>query len=240
MQKDMANYNNMMDVFNLLNQEKVNYVVLRNYDNLLDDDIYMSGHGDVDLMCDDSTVFAQVIGALPQKFHVKNGKHDKTHYYIYLKNNYVSLDLRHIGDGYYCEKWEKEILERKVFYNGFYVMSKKDYFYTLIYHAIFQKPFLSNDYKSRLAEMAKNLNLNIKNVSTSDFISLLESYMRENNYRYQYPLDKYVPFNKKYIQDKSLMDFHFGPYLKNTIFHSKIKAIELLVKIKHTFLSLKN
>ena len=33
--------------------------ILRNYDNLLDDEIYMGGHGDVDLICEDSTVFAK-------------------------------------------------------------------------------------------------------------------------------------------------------------------------------------
>lgn len=229
-------FNSITEVFDLLNHHKINYAVLRNYDNLLDDDIYMDGHGDVDLICEDSAVFAKVLHAFPQEFHVKNGEPDGTHYYIYLKGKYVSLDLRHIGDGYYCEKWEKEMLERRVLYNGFYVMNEEDYFYTLIYHAIYQKPSLSIEYQKRLTKMAENLNLDSGSNQSSDFISLLETYMRNNNYRYQYPKDKYVPFKKEHIQDKSLLDFHFQDYFKNSVFHSKIALIEFLVKMKQRLL----
>lgn len=235
-----TNYNSMSEVFELLNYLKVNYAILRNYYNLLEDDIYIGGHGDVDLICEDSAIFAKALNALPQEFHVKNGKSDGVHYYTYIQNNYVSLDLRHIGDGYYCKKWEKEMLARKVMRNEFYVLNEEDYFYTLIYHAIYQKPFLSTEYRFRLTEMAVNLNLDTGTGSSQYFISLLEIYMRNNNYRYQYPKDKYVPFNKKNIQDKSLLDFHFKEYFINTVLHSKIAAIEFLVKTKHYLFNLKD
>jgi hypothetical protein len=238
--KNIISYDRVSDVFELLNQNKVNYAILRNYDNLLDDNIYMDGHGDIDLICEDSAVFAEVIKAYPQEFHVKNGKPDGSHYYTYVKNNYVSLDLRHIGDGYYCKKWEKEMLERKVLHNGFYVLNEEDYFYTLIYHAIYQKPLLSAAYRNRITEMAKNLNLDYADSASSDFISLLEIYMKNNNYRYQYPKDKYVPFKKKNIQDNSLLDFHFKEYFKNMVLHFKIAVIEFLVKTKHFLLNLKD
>jgi len=233
MKENRINYSSMSEVFELLKHHKVNYAILRNYDNLLDDEIYMGGHGDVDLICEDSTVFAKVLNAQPHDFHVKNGKSDGTHYYTYVQNNYVSLDLRHIGDGYYCEKWEKQMLARKIIHNGFYVLNESDYFFTLIYHAIYQKPSLTIEYRDRLTAMAKNLNLDGGTGISQDFITLLETYMRHNNYCYQYPKDKYVPFNKKNIQDKSLLDFHFKEYFKNTVLHSKIAVISFLVKTKH-------
>ena len=236
----MINYSSISEIFELLNYHKVNYVILRNYDNLLDNDIYMEGHGDVDLLCEDSAVFAEALKAYPQEFHVKNGKPDGVHYYTYIQKNYVSLDLRHIGDGYYCKKWEKEMLDRKVWYNGFYVLNEEDYFFSLIYHSIYQKPKLSPEYRNRLTDMAKKVNLNSGSHSTIDFILLLETYMRGNGYRYQYPKDKYVPFRKKYIQDKSLFDLHLKDYYSYTVLHSKIATIEFLVKIKHYFFNLKD
>ena len=84
--------------------------------------------------------------------------------------------------------------------------------------------------------MAKNLNLDGGTGSSQDFITLLETYMRHNNYRYQYPKDKYVPFNKKNIQDKSLLDFHFKEYFKNTVLHSKNSSNQFFSKNKTLFI----
>ena len=42
-------YTNIADMFDRLNKASCEYVVLRNYNNLLEDDIYMAGHGDVDI-----------------------------------------------------------------------------------------------------------------------------------------------------------------------------------------------
>ena len=141
--------------------------------------------------------------------------------------------IKYDAGGYYCEKWEKQMLARKIIHNGFYILNESDYFFTLIYHAIYQKPSLTIEYRDRLTAMAKNLNLDGGTGSSQDFITLLETYMRHINYRYQYPKDKYVPFNKKNIQDKSLLDFHFKEYFKNTVLHSKIAVISFAVKTKH-------
>lgn len=91
---------------------------------------------------------------------------------------------------------------------AFYILNKSDYFFTLIYHEIYQKPSLTIEYRDHLTAMVKNLNLDNDTGSSQDFISLLDTYMRYNKYHYQYPKDKYVPFNGKNIQDKTLLDFH--------------------------------
>lgn len=226
-------FNTMKEVFDLLNKNNVIYVVLRNYDNLLDDNIYMDGHGDVDLLCEDSEVLARVLKAYPDKNHFKNGEPDKVHYYLYLQNNYMSLDLRHIGDGYYDRKWEKEVLERRVLQEGFYVPHPKDYFYTLIYHAIFQKETLTEEYRARLLKMGAALGIDTLSGRTADFVKIMENHMRENGYSYVFPEDKHVPLKRKYIQDKSLFSFDFKNYLKHLIYDTKIGGIAFLVKIKH-------
>lgn len=46
-------YTHIADMFDRLNKAGCEYVVLRNYDNLLEDEIYMAGHGDIDMLCRD-------------------------------------------------------------------------------------------------------------------------------------------------------------------------------------------
>lgn len=231
--KKIPDYKSMKEVFDILNQNQIVYAVLRNYDNLLEDEIYMDGHGDVDLICADSDLLAETIKANPQEFHMKKGMSDLVHYYFHLNGNYVSLDLRHIGDGYYCEKWQREMLDRRTMHNGFYVLNEEDHFYTLVYHAIFQKKIFTKEYKERLTKMAKDLNLNVGNAQIQDFVFLLEKYMKANAYRYQYPVDKIIPLKKQYIQDKTLFDFDFKNWSRNFIFQTKVNGIETLVRLKH-------
>src|SRR5690554_5015487 len=95
-------FDTIQELIEHLNASSVAYAVLRNYDNLLEDEIYMEGHGDIDLICEDSMKLASEIGAVDHPGHVKNGQGNGTHYIVYINNVEVSLDLRHVGDGYYC------------------------------------------------------------------------------------------------------------------------------------------
>lgn len=76
MKENRINYNSMSEIFELLEHHIVNNTVLRNYGNLLDDKIYIRGHGDVNLICQDSAVFAKVLNAQPHDFQAKKGKSD--------------------------------------------------------------------------------------------------------------------------------------------------------------------
>lgn len=57
-------YETMQEVINNLLEKQINYAILRNYENLLEDDIYMDGHGDVDLICSDGRLTAKAMGAI--------------------------------------------------------------------------------------------------------------------------------------------------------------------------------
>ena len=156
-------YANFRDVLEVLHRNQILYVILRNYDNLLEQKVYMDGHGDVDMLVEDSYKVADLLGAKTYQMHGDDG----THYYVIVNRQRVSLDLRHIGDGYYCKRWQQDMLKRRVKYNGFYVMNVEDYFYSLIYHAILQKPIFSEEYRNRLSIMAKQLGIVIsKNIFT--------------------------------------------------------------------------
>lgn len=229
----MTSSKNIETFIKLLNNSNDSYAILRNYDNLLEDEIYMDGHGDIDLICADSEKLAEEVQAFPHPGHVKNGVHNKTHYLIYIAGVEVSLDLRHVGDGYYCEKWQNEMLENRRLHNGFFVLAPKDHFYTLIYHAIFQKPTFSVDYQLRLKRMADDLGISVRENSVHFYVSLLEEYMRENKYHYEIPRDKHVPLYRKYIQDQSLLVVHRDRQFDHFMYETKNSVISKLVQLKH-------
>lgn len=218
-----------------LNQSDVPYLVLRNYENMLSPEIYMDGHGDIDLLCVDSRSLAKSIGAMAYTNKVKEICDDGVHYYVMIANKHVSLDLRSVGDGYYCTKWQKEMLDRRIMKDGFYVMDEYDYLYSLIHHAILQKRNFAEEYKERLTEMCNKLGVEIKDRTSSGFISLLEDYMMRNGYTYTFPTDVFVPLNKKYI-NAQMLERNSSLAFQHWRFDTKVSVLESLVKIKHLLL----
>ncbi len=221
----MTNYDSIQEVFEILNKAGVKYLVLRNYDNLLSPSMYMDGHGDVDLLCADSHELAQAINA-------ETKTHDGTHYYIHVGGEYVSLDLRHVGDDYYCEQWESDLLDRREKHECYYVMAAEDYFYTLIYHAILQKTELSDEYRVRLDRMAQDLNITLLGNTEAHFICLLEQHMKEQGYKFVFTVDSCVPARFRLV-DSGMVERKMGNYWRHLLFHTRVKIIETLVKIKH-------
>lgn len=225
-------YNSIKEVIDVLREQEVKYLILRNYDNLLSDDIYMDGHGDVDCLCADSRHMADIIGAKAYTNKPKQVCNDGTHFYILIGGQEVSLDLRHVGDGYYCEKWQRDMLARRVKHDGFYVMAQEDYFYSLIYHAILQKPRLSDEYRQLLSRMAAELGFEKKTYTEKELIALLEAFMQKNGYTYIYPVDTYVPLHTKYI-NRRLITPNRQLAWEHWKFDTKVAIIHFLVCVKH-------
>ena len=224
---------NIQYLVDALNNSGVPYLVLRNYENLLSPEIYVDGHGDIDLLCADSRLLAEKVDARTYHNKVKEVCDDGVHYYVLIAGKQVSLDLRSVGDGYYCQKWQQEMLNRRVLKDGFYVMSDQDYLYSLIHHAILQKRSFSNEYRSRLTEMCNRLHIVMKDDSAQSLIQLLESYMAEHGYTYVYPRDTFVPLNTRYITS-SLLEPNASLAFQHWKFDTKVAFIELLVKVKHS------
>ena len=224
----IGHYNNFSEVVNLLQINRINYVIMRNYSNLLSDELYISGHPDIDILCENSVYLAKTIHAKQYK------KEDITHYYIFIKNREVSLDLRHVGDGYYPTNWQLNILQSKELHpGGFYVMNSLNYLYSLTYHAVVQKRNISKEYIDFLLKLSKGLGLKIDNSNQiKSLVANLEEYMIDNNYNYTYTKDKTVVLNKKYISSH-LIEKNIFLQLRHFRFDTKVRIIEQLVKFKH-------
>ncbi len=223
------------DFFKLLDTVGANYLVLRNFENLLEPEFYVNGHADIDLLCDDSRKIIELEGVLPLHPKSQRLKGDGIHYCISVNGQFVSLDLREVGDGYYCEKWERELLELKIRKDCFYVMNEINYFFTLAYHAILQKRQFSYEYKLRLCEMADKLDIKIENASENSFLVAIERYMRYNGYVFTYSRDHMVP-NRFKLVDRTMVRRDTRLQLRHALFEMKVAAIELLIKMKHSLL----
>ena len=223
------------DLFITLNEAGVKYLVLRNYENLLEPEIYVDGHGDIDMLCSNSHEIVNLIDARPLTPDKSGMRGDGIHYGIEVDGKPVKLDLRHVGDGYYCTKWEQDMLERREKHVCFYVMTENDYFYSLVYHAVLQKRSLSDEYSARLWEMSKNCGLDVSAPSEKEYLRLLQNYMRNNGYRFTYSQDHLVP-NRFHLVDQDLIDKNVSLQRRHSIFDMKVRAIESLVKVKHTIL----
>lgn len=230
-----GDFNSFQEVIDILHSNDVRYVILRNYDNLLTSNMYMDGHGDVDILCENSLTIVNLLGARSYQDLSPKLFNDGTHYHISIKGKRVKLDLRHVGDGYYCTSWEKDMLKYRVLSpQGLYVMDETNMLYSLLYHALVQKKEINTEYRkdiiSRLSQF--NITLDQESNERKQFVAVLEKFMTAHGYFYSYPHDVYVPLNKKNI-NRSMIKSNIGLRYKHMKFDSRVKLIQFLVDIRH-------
>lgn len=166
-------WDSIATMLNSLNK-KCNYIVIRNYE-LFENNELIDEHEDIDILCDNIKLLAEILGAKQKNVM------DTTHYFVYIKDKKINVDIRTIGDTYYDEQWQREMLKRKELYkNLFYIPSMEDYYYSLIYHGMVHKDSLKDEYIYRLESMAHKMK---KNFEKEELQSELEKYMKIHNYK---------------------------------------------------------
>lgn len=159
--------------------EGVPYVILRGFDDLLDD---LNRGGDIDILVKDKNQFIRAVDAFPL-----GGIENTYNYYAKIGKTSVPVDLRIVCDGYYDSAWELDMLRTREKKGDFYVLDKEMYKYSVFYHCLFHKKEIPEKYVSFL-----------KACQIYDGERLAEevdSFMREKGYRYTVPKDKGVAFN---------------------------------------------
>ncbi|MCR4651623.1 MAG: hypothetical protein K5662_07675 [Lachnospiraceae bacterium] len=170
----MKEWNSIIEMLCSLNNYKCNTMVLRNYE-LFSNNKLISLHEDIDMLCDDSDM---VINALSATCRINDS--DKIHLNVLIAGALVPLDLRVVGDSYYDEQWENDLLKRRVITKeGYYIPNPIDYIYSLMYHGLFHKSELKKEYVDRILLLAEESGLEIKK---EDFPIMLKDYMNKNGY----------------------------------------------------------
>ena len=164
--------------------EVMPYVVLRNSE-MLPDAFDASVHGDIDLLVRDADECAGVLGA--RKVFAEPWR---VHYEVSVAGRPVLFDFRHVGDGYYDERWEREMLSAGVVSDGVRRPSPEDAFYALVYHALFQKREIAKDYAAKSLALARAAG--ISGETFDDWIVRLDSFLSSRGYAVTRPSDASV------------------------------------------------
>ena len=192
---EQRNIEDIQTVFESL-PSNCGYLIMRNWEGFYDD-ILIEGHNDIDVLCANTKSRDQIVAA----FSAKDISGDGFHYSFLYMGMDVTLDARIVGDGYYDINWQKEMIANRVKNPlGFNVMTDKDYFYSLAYHAIYQKKDgLSDEYRIRLGEMKPEY----KDFKQEDFISVLHEFMLQRGYFYTHTVDDSVVRRFDRVPDRS-------------------------------------
>lgn len=184
-----SGWDSLEQFFYVLNNTS-DYVVLRNYEYLPKK--YKSNeHGDIDILTTDFNNLLYIANA-KKVFRKKTRVHTVTN----VKDSQVYFDFRYIGDNYYSEEWEKEILNTKVLNeNNIYIPNLENYKYSLAYHALIQKRELSNEYNQKLIKLfGKNVN----------YEEELHQFIKMNKYDYVPCKDNTVYFKSDGLNNKKV------------------------------------
>lgn len=172
--KDMfgcGNWNKVDDIFYALNN-CCNYVVLRDFENNLDELNYDSNY-DVDILCDDLLSTQRILNAEQEFFN------DTFIYKTKLNDHNALFDIKYINDDYYCLPLELDILKYRKLHNNYYIPSEDFLYNSHLLHAIIHKNNYETEYNSRLAELYEQHNVNKDKQSR---INDLSKWMISNNY----------------------------------------------------------
>lgn len=125
-----------------------NYLIIRNFEQF-PDALVSDNHGDIDILCLNKNDLISAIGAKGNSVY-----RDNYHFLVDIGGRSVELDIREVGDGYFCDLWSEEMLAGKVLTkNLFYTMNSNDYFYSLAYHCAIQKGIISEQYYELLKDI---------------------------------------------------------------------------------------
>ncbi len=183
-------WSSITELFYVLNSA-ARYVVLRNFE-CLPDAYTLEAHGDIDLLGTNPVELQYVLNATPVFPNQPRVLH-----YVEVDGKQVLFDFRHVGDNYYDELWERDILERRIQDpKGFYRPNPEDYFYSLVYHALVHKREVAADYMARFIRLATAAGVALENAQENRLQSVLDKYLSQNGYRYTEPHDMSVYFNR--------------------------------------------
>jgi len=178
---------------------KLKYVVLRNHE-LINDHYSSEKHGDIDLLVESQLDAALLLNARK----ISNIK-TRVNYSIKVAGKEFRIDIRYVGDQYYCSEWSKEILNTRVqTANGIFIPNPEHHFYSLLYHALVHKrKSMSDDYPFTLKSLAKPVlssqELKNRKVISDDFNAFhshLVYFMNKKGYAFVKPLDRSVYFDE--------------------------------------------
>ena len=177
-------FDTIYDFFKTLNNN-IRYCVLRGFEELPEK--YPIGEGDIDILVEDKRFFKYLTDG--RKVHPEIYR---IQYEVNIAGKPMKVDVRNVGDDYYCKKWEEDILSRRLLINGIYVPCNDDYKYSLLYHCLLQKKNINSKYD----DIFRSFNL----IGSKDkLLDELSRFMVSHMYEFTKPSDLKVYSNTENI-----------------------------------------
>lgn len=200
------------------------WVILRNYESLLDNE-HQFKEDDIDALGHKLEILRSAMNAKPRQG-------GRCSYETNIANQRVLLDLRCVGDKYYDPLWANEMLNTRQYYGILPVLREDHYFFSLLYHALLQKPYIKKGYFIRLPKMGQRIGVDITNIQggfdNRKALSILNSFLRNKNFKYTHTGDCFLNYeNINQIEYQEIYDRKPQPLI-----YLKWFVIELTRKFK--------
>lgn len=173
-------YESLREVFDALRSES--YVFLRNFHGEPD-------HSDIDLLVESVADIRQRIRPIKVDAYGKSPDLEaelKYKYLVRIGDELAKFDLRYVGDGYFDEDWQRQVIEFAIYEDYYWRPNDHDWYWTLLYHAHFHKGTLKV-YRDQLDQLRPG---------DKHDRSVLVKYMHSNGFTFPAPDDPvFVHFN---------------------------------------------
>ena len=191
--------------FSYMNDIDFPYVVLRNFENL-PHSVELGEHSDLDLLVYDFDHWKEIFPDAKPEF-----PYPRVRFKMPIGDNYIYIDVRHLGDGYYPEDLEKSILDTKEWNErGFFTPNPLHFRIGLAYHVVHHKG--ANNYQRHLGD-----------ASVDDLYQALKN----SNIGWSEPKDPSVgKFNPYWKGATSVVTIQDGKVAKRQVNFSKYNLLE--------------
>ena len=134
---------------NYMNDIGFLYVVLRNWDNL-PHQVELGEHSDLDLLVYDLEHWIEIF---PQAERVYPAP--RVQFKVPIKDSFIQVDVRYIGDRYYPKAFQETILEAREWNpNGFFTPNAPMFRLALAYHVVHHKNQMSPEYSKWIGNVS--------------------------------------------------------------------------------------
>jgi len=163
-------YRPIEDLFRQLDEQNIVYVVLRNWE-ALPESVAVGPHSDLDLLV--HPLHVEKVDELwrGERTHAEDFRVQRKVPVLGPsgEQSYILVDIRSTDDGYMPEDWCHRLLSRRVPHKMFHVLPPRDYFVSLLYHAVAHKGVMSPDYAQRLVALAAEAGIDTDLSRIGDF-----------------------------------------------------------------------
>lgn len=141
-------FDSLADVFHTLNAvHGLQWLVLRNFEDMPDHAL-RDDHQDIDLLVSDfyATKAALDADAAVDSHRLEDGGY-RVLQTVMVGGVPTLFDFRHVGDQYYDRAFQVDMLQQRRRYQMFYVPTRENHLFSLLYHGLIHKRTLSPTYE---------------------------------------------------------------------------------------------